>query len=624
MALRTTVASAASPVSPQYKWVALSNTTLGVLMATINSSIILISLPNIFTGLRVNPLVPANVGYLLWLMLGYLVVTAVLVVTLGRVGDMFGRVRMYNLGFAIFTAGSILLAATPMLGTTGALWLIVMRLVQGIGAAFLFANSSAIVTDVFPEDQRGLALGINVVAAIAGSFIGLVLGGLLGPVSWRLVFLVSVPVGLFGTVWAYLKLRDTGVRQPARIDWIGNLTFAVGLVALLIGITYGIMPYGTHTMGWVSPFVLSMLIGGVVVLALFVWVEMQVPEPMFRMPLFRIRAFTAGNVAQLLSSIGRGGMMFILIIWLQGIWLPQHGYAFSVTPLWAGIYMLPMVIGFIVSGPLSGFLADRYGARPFATGGMVIAAISFLLLEILPINFSYTWFALLLLMNGTGMGLFSAPNRTGVMNSLPPNQRGAGAGMMATFMNSSMVLSIGIFFTLIILGLSSTLPHTLYSGLTAQGIPAAAASRVAKLPPTSTVFAALLGYNPMQQLLGPVLHTMPHAKAVYLTGRSFFPHLITGPFGHGLHEAFDFAFIACLISAAASMLRGGKFIYQDDSMLAPDADDRQMMPVSAGPAIGRPLGAVQVPSVAASGEPLWGAVSAAHLQAAAEEGGRDV
>ena len=307
----------------------------------------------------------------------------------------------------------------------------------------LFANSSAIITDAFPETQRGLALGINSVAGIAGSFIGLILGGLLAPVQWRLVFLVSVPFGLFGTIWAYLKLHDLSERQPARIDWLGNLTFAVGLIAVMVGITYGIQPYGRHTMSWTSPKVLAELIGGIAVLAVFCVIETRVEQPMFHLQLFRIRAFAAGNLAGLLSSIGRGGLQFLLIIWLQGIWLPQHGYSFSSTPLWAGIYMLPLIAGFLIAGPVSGFLSDRYGARPFATGGMVLAAISFLLLERLPVDFAYLPFALILLLNGIGMGLFASPNRAAIMNSLPPQQRGVGAGMATTFQNSAMVLSIG-------------------------------------------------------------------------------------------------------------------------------------------------------------------------------------
>ncbi|WP_347350323.1 MFS transporter [Intrasporangium sp.] len=552
-------------LGPRYKWVALSNTTLGVLIATINSSILLIALPDIFRGLHVDPLAPGNSSYLLWLIMGYLVVTAVLVVSFGRLGDMFGRVRMYNLGFLVFTISSVLLSVTWLTGDAGALYLIVMRIVQGVGGALLMANSSAIITDAFPPDQRGLALGLNMVAGIAGSFIGLVIGGLLAPVEWHLVFLVSVPVSLFGTVWAYLKLRDTGVRHDAGMDWWGNATFGIGLVAILVGITYGIQPYGRHVMGWTNPMVLAALVGGTVVLVGFCIIETRVAHPMFNLELFRIRAFSAGNLASLLSGLGRGGLMFILIIWLQGIWLPEHGYSFEQTPLWAGIFMLPMTVGFLVAGPTSGWLSDRFGARSFATGGMLIAAASFGWLLLLPVQFGYPEFAGALLVGGLGMGLFAAPNRTGIMNSLPPTRRGVGSGMSTTFQNSAMVLSIGIFFSLMITGLSGGLPHAMVAGLSAHGVPAPQAHQLAALPPVAVLFASLLGYNPIGTLLGPgVLHHLSTADASYLTGRAFFPSLISAPFHDGLVVAFGFAIAACLIAAWASWLRGGKYIYPED------------------------------------------------------------
>jgi MFS family permease len=544
----------------EYKWVALTNTTLGMLIATINASILLIALPDIFRGIHVDPLAPGNTSYLLWLILGFLVVIAVLVVSLGRLGDIYGRVRMFNLGFAVFTVFSILLSISWMHGSAGALWLILMRVGQGVGGALLFANSSAILTDAFPQDQRGLALGVNSIAAIAGSFVGLVLGGVLAPISWRLVFLVSVPIGVIATVWAYHSLQELGERRPARIDWWGNATFALGLVGVMIGITYGIQPHGGHTMGWTSPFVLATLLGGVALLVGFCLIELRVEDPMFQLDLFRIRAFAAGNLAALLAAMGRGGLQFILIIWLQGIWLPEHGYNFAETPLWAGIYMLPLIAGFLLAGPASGYLSDRFGARPFATGGMVLAAASFLLLIVLPVDFSYIWFALILLLNGVGMGLFSSPNSAGVMNSLPPSQRGAGAGMLATFMNSASVLSIGVFFTLMIVGLSAGLPHTLQGGLVAHGVPATDATRISHLPPVATLFSSFLGYNPIATLLGPhVLGGLPAGQAHALTGRTFFPHLISAPFHRAPIYAFVFAIVACLIAAVASLLRGAKY-----------------------------------------------------------------
>ncbi|MGN6871073.1 MAG: MFS transporter [Solirubrobacteraceae bacterium] len=552
--------------SDNYKWIALSNTTLGILMAVINQSIVIIALPAIFRGIHLNPLIPSNTSYLLWMLLGFMVVMAVLVVSLGRVGDMFGRVRMYNLGFAIFTAGSILLSVTWLEGSAGAMWMIVMRVVQGIGAAFLMANSSAILTDAFPAEERGLALGINMVAAIAGSFIGLVLGGVLAPVAWRLVFLVSVPFGLFGTVWAYLKLEDRGIRTPAKIDWWGNITFGLGLIAVLVGITYGILPYGGHNMGWTAPGVIASLAGGIVLLCAFVAIERRVPSPMFRLDLFKIRAFSGGSVATFLAALSRGGLMFMLILWLQGIWLPLHGYSFEDTPLWAGIYMLPLSVGFLVAGPISGRLSDHFGARPFATGGMIASAIGFLLLIWLPINFTYWEFGLVIFLIGAAMGLFAAPNLTGIMNSLPPDQRGSGAGMAATFQNSASVLSIGVFFSLIIVGLSSTLPAVLFHGLSSHGVPTAAASQVSHLPPVGSLFASFLGYNPVGTLLSGTLPHLPHATAAYLTGHKFFPSLVSQPFASGIHTVFYFAAGCCVVAAVASWMRGGKYYHVDETV----------------------------------------------------------
>jgi MFS family permease len=496
--------------------------------------------------------------------MGFLLVTAVLVVSFGRVGDMYGRGRMYNLGFAVFTLFSILLSVTWMTGVGGALWIILMRVGQGVGGAFLFANSSAIITDAFPENERGKAMGINGVALVTGSFLGLILGGLLAPVEWRLVFLVSVPFGLFGTVWAYLKLKDNGVRIESKIDWVGNITFAVGLIALLVGIVYGIQPYGGHTMGWTSPFVLGSVIGGVILLVAFVIIELHVENPMFQLHLFKIRAYTAGVLAMFLSAMGRGGLQFMLIIWLQGIWLPQHGYNFSQTPLWAGIYLIPLTIGFLVSGPFSGIIADRHGARGIATIGLAGAGVCYLLLETLPMNFSYLPFAVIVLFFSLFSGMFFSPNQMAVMNSLPPNQRGAGAGMNATFMNSAQVLSIGVFFSIVTLGLAASLPGDLFHGLVAQGVPVAQATKLSHLPPIGSLFAAFLGFNPIQtEVPHQVLANLGHARASYLTGRTFFPKLISPSFENGLHLAFDFAAATSFIAAIASWLRGGKYIHTE-------------------------------------------------------------
>ncbi|WP_019930466.1 MFS transporter [Nocardia sp. BMG111209] len=542
----------------RYKWVALSNTTLGVLIATVDASIVIIALPAIFRGIGLDPLAPGNIGYLMWMMLGYLLVSAVLVVVLGRLGDMFGRVRMYNMGFTIFALASLALSVDPFTGAHGAMWLIGFRIVQAFGGAMLTANSAAILTDAFPARQRGMALGINQITALAGQFLGLLLGGVLAAIDWRAVFWVSVPIGVIGTVWSYRSLREIGERRPGRIDWIGNATFTAGTSALLIGITYGIQPHGGHSTGWTNPYVLAALIGGVAILGVFCVAETRVAEPMFRLALFRVRAFAAGNLAALLTSIARGSLQFMLIMWLQGIWLPLHGYAYEDTPLWAGIFMLPLTFGFLFGGPISGWLSDRFGARLFATTGLLLVSAAFLGLLALPVDFPYPAFAAVLLLAGLGHGMFAAPNTSAIMGSVAPEYRGVASGMRATFQNSGTAMSIGLAFSLMITGLAGTLPGTLSAGLRDHGVPAATAADVAGLPPVSTLFSTFLGSNPIAHLLGStgVLNTLPAADAETLTGKRFFPALVSGPFHHGLLIVFGAAAIMTLIAALASALRG--------------------------------------------------------------------
>jgi MFS family permease len=554
------------PRSAGYKWIVLSNTTLAVLLATLDGSITIIAMPAIFRGIKLDPLQPGNSFYLLWMVLGYLIVGSVLLLSFGRLGDMFGRVRMYNLGFVIYTAASLALTVDWLTGTSGAMYLVILRLVQGVGGAFLIANSVAILTDAFPPNQRGMALGINNIVGVSGMFVGLVLGGILAPINWRLVFLISVPVGLFGTVWAYLMLHELSRPVRASIDWLGNVTFALGLILIMIAITHGIRPYGNHSTGWLSPQVLIEMGCGVAFLIAFAVVELRSKDPMFRLQLLRIRAFTFGTLSTFLAALARGGLLFILIIWLQGIWLPLHGVDFADTPLKAGLFMLPLTIGLLVAGPTSGYLSDRYGARPFTTGGMLLAAFTFGLLILMPTDFSYPVFALVLLINGISMGLFASPNRAAVMNSLPPGDRGSGGGMNATFQNSAQVLSVGIFFSLMIAGLAATLPHTLASGLHAHGVSASAAAAAGRVPPVSVLFAAFLGYNPVQHLLGAhVLGSLPAHSQAILTGHTFFPQLISSPFRSGLDLAFGFAIVACLIAAVASLARGGIYHHAEAS-----------------------------------------------------------
>jgi MFS family permease len=546
------------PKPDSYAWVALANTTAAIFMASLDGSVVIIALPAIFKGINLDPLSAGNISYLLWMIMGYRLVQAVLVVNLGKLGDLFGRVKMYNAGFVVFTFASILLSFDPYQGRSGALWLIGWRLLQAVGGSMLMANSAAILTDAFPPERRGFALGTNQIAALAGMFIGLVAGGLLAAWDWRAVFWINLPVGVFGTLWAYLKLRDNGVRRRARIDWWGNITYALGLGSILVGVTYGIQPYGNNSMGWESPVVLGEIIGGLAMLIIFVIIETRAAEPMFRLGLFKIREFTAGNVAGLLVSIARGGIQFMLIIWLQGIWLPLHGYSYDQTPLWAGIFLLPMTAGFLVSGPTSGILSDRFGTRGIASAGMAVFASSFILLMLLPVNFPYWAFALIIALNGVGSGMFASPNSSSIMGSVPASDRGAASGMRSTFQNSGTAVSIGVVFTLMIIGLSNSLPTTLSNGLTKLGVPSATAHQVASLPPVSSLFASVLGVNPIQHLLEPtgVLAKLPAASQTALTGRTFFPSLLAGPFHDGLIVVFSVSAALSVLAGLASLLRG--------------------------------------------------------------------
>ena len=559
------------PAPDRYKWIALSNTTLGVLMAAMNSNIVLISLPAIFRGLGVNPLAPAESGYLLWMMLGYMVVTATLLVTLGRLSDMWGRVRLYNLGFVIFTIGSVLLFLTPSAGDAGAAELILFRLIQGVGGGFLIANSAAILTDAFPANERGMALGLNMVATLAGSLIGLVVGGVLSTVWWRAVFLVSVPIGIFGSIWAYKMLREQGaLRAASKIDLLGNFCLGGGLTVFLIAMTYGLMPYGTSNTGWGNPLVLAGMISGLALLALFVVVENRVAEPLFNMKLFRIRAFTMGCAAQLLSSLAYGGFQFALIVWLQGIWLPLHGYQFEDTPFWSAIYILPLLIGFMIFGAAGGWLSDRMGPRGLSVSGMAVLGCGFLALTLFPADFAYLPFAGVLFLIGAAFGIFTAPNTAAIMNALPREYRGVGSGMRSTFQNVGSPLSLTVFFSIIVGVLGDRLPAAIQGNLLGNGVPEATATQAAHIPPTGALFASFLGYNPMQTLLPqPVLDRLAPGVVDNLLGTHFFPTVISDPFANALHIVFWVAAILAFAAAGCSYLRGHRFVY--DELTAPIA-----------------------------------------------------
>jgi len=557
---------AAPAHDPGYKWVALSNTTIATFMATVNGSIILISLPAIFNGINIDPL--TSFQYLLWILMGYGIVTATLLLSFGRLSDIYGRVRLYNIGFAIFTAGSILLFLTPDTGDAGAIELIVFRLIQAVGAAFIFSNSAAILTDAFPPDERGKALGLNSVAALSGQFVGLIIGGILAAFHWRYVFLISVPFGVIGTIWAFMKLKEPAYPKRAqKIDIWGNLSFIGGLTLFLVGITYALLPYGNSPMGWGDPWVIAALLSGLFLLVAFPVIETKVKDPMFRMDLFKIRNFAFGNGAGFLSALARGGVMIILIILLQGVWLPLHGYSFESTPFWAGVYMLPLTIGFVIMGPLSGIISDKYGARWISTLGMVLVGVSFLILAFLPYNFDYLPFALALLIMGLGNGMFSSPNAAAIMNSVPAEERGVSSGMMSTLMNSGFVLSMGMFFTIIVVGLTSAFPPELSAALSAanatQLIPAMSA-----IPPTGALFAAFLGYNPVQMILTglspALLATVAPAAITTITGGVWFPTTLAAAFMPSLALSFYIGAAISFIAALLCAMRGDKYIEEID------------------------------------------------------------
>jgi EmrB/QacA subfamily drug resistance transporter len=544
-------------VKLEYKWVVLINTTIGMLMASINQTIVLISLPAIFSGLHVDPLAPGQSNLLLWMLMGYSAVTTVLLVTFGRIADIFGRVRIYNLGFVVFTVGSLLCALTPSEGTTGAIELIVFRMLQGVGGACLFANSIALLTDAFPASQRGFSMGINQIAFIAGNVVGVVLGGILAAINWRLDFLISVPVGFFGTVWAFRALHEIGARKAQPLDWMGNVTFAGGLLALMFGLTEALTPYGNQSMGWSNPVVVLVLGAGVILLAAFVVVETRVRYPLFDLQLFRIRDFIFGNVAAFLFSLARGGLQFMFIIWLQGIWLPLHGVRYEDTPLQAGIDTMPLMLGFVVCGPIGGWLSDRYGSRLLATGGILVAGVGAALLMTLPANFNLGLFAAYLALMGAGMGFFSAPNTSQIMGAVPAEHRGAASGMRAMVLNAGMTASTAIFFTLVIASLSSNLGPALLAGAGQAGLPPELAQRIAALPPGAAVFAAMLGYDPISHLIpASLLATLPPGVAARVTDPHFFAGLLAQPFVTGIRVALLACVVMSVLAGVASAMRG--------------------------------------------------------------------
>ncbi|AGJ63884.1 MFS transporter [Saccharolobus islandicus] len=554
----------------EYKWIALSNTSLGAFMGFMNANVVLIALPAIFRGININPF--NSFQYLLWILFGYSIVSAILVVNVGRISDIFGRVRMYNLGFLIFTIASLLLYLTPGKGGIAAIQLIIYRILQGVGGSFLMANSAAILSEAFPPNERGFALGLNGVIGIFGGVAGIIIGGILASIYWRDVFLVSVPIGILGTIWSYKSLKQ--LSKPNRnqsIDVVGNILYAVSLISILLGITYGILPYGGQVTGWANPFVISGIVVGVGMFIGFLIVESRVKDPMFRIELFKIRAFTSSAISIILAQLAFGGLQLMLVLLLQAIWLPLHGYSYEVTPFWAGVYLLPLLAGFGIMGSIAGRLADRYGARSLATIGLLIMGIGILMLTTLPYNFNYVEFALIIFFIGIGNGLFVSPNMTALMNASPPQHRGSASGIRAMLTNTGSTLSIGIFFTIVIDTLYISLPPVLTSALTAAGAPQLVPI-LSKIPPTAAIFASFLGYNPVSTLLSQLptslVNTIPASTIATITGTHWFPNVIAPPFMNALRISFYVAASLVFLATIVSALRGKTLIYERDYMKA--------------------------------------------------------
>ncbi|BFH73809.1 MFS transporter [Sulfurisphaera javensis] len=560
----------------QYKWIALSNTSLGVFMGFMNANIVLISLPAIFRGINVNPF--SSFQYLLWILFGYSIVSAILVINIGRISDIFGRVRMYNLGFAIFTIGSILLYITPGTGNIAALQLIIYRIIQGIGGSFLMANSAAVLSEAFPPNQRGFALGLNGVIGIFGGVAGIILGGILASIYWRDVFLVSVPIGIIGTIWSYKSLKQlTPPNKNQRVDILGNILYAVALVLVLVGITYGILPYGSSVTGWTNPYVIASISTGVALFILFLYIETKVKDPMFRIELFKVRAFTMASLSILFAQIAFGGLQLMLVLLLQAIWLPLHGIPYSQAPFWAGIDLLPLLAGFGIMGSIAGRLSDKYGARELATIGLVILGSGLISLTFLPYDFNYLIFAIIIFIMGIGNGLFVSPNMAALINAAPPQHRGSASGIRAMLTNTGSTLSIGIFFTIVIDVLYLKLPGALTSALTTAGAPQLAPI-MSKIPPTAALFAAFLGYDPIKtilaQLPSSLVNSISPSALATITGKYWFPTVIAPAFMDSLKIAFYFSAALVFIAAIISALRGKTVIYERDMANLQNADPK--------------------------------------------------
>ncbi|MDT7876917.1 MAG: MFS transporter [Sulfolobaceae archaeon] len=530
------------------KWIALSNTSIAIFIAFANYNMIIIALPQIFNSLRFNPTAPDALGYLIWLILGYMIVTSSLVVTFGRISDLKGRAKLYSLGFLIFAISSGFLSTVNGYGDSAVLEMIILRLFQGVGGGLLMVNSAAILTDYFPKNELGKALGLNQVSGLVGGVAGLIIGGVLSVINWRYIFLLDFVVGIIGTLWSFKSLRDVQkpIKQP--LDIIGNVLFALGITLLLISVTYGLLPYGNQQLGWGNPFVITGLTISFLVIGIFVFVERKVKNPMFDLSLFKVRDFSVANFTNFIASMARQGILLMMLVLLQGIWLPLHGVPYSQTPFWAGLYLIPNMLGFAALGPISGILSDRYGSRVFTSLGLFVSALGFFLLSLLPYDFQLWQFFAISFLMGAGMGLFSSPNMADIMASVPVQKRGAASGMRASLQNTASAISVVLYFSVVITGMAVTLNSSIESALSSYGI-----HLNVNLPAAVAIFSALLGYDPLSSLTS----SLPTSVASHIDTPAFFVTAIAPSFMSGFRLMLDISAALLVLSGILSLARKG-------------------------------------------------------------------
>ncbi|QGR18670.1 MFS transporter [Stygiolobus azoricus] len=530
------------------EWIALSNTSIAIFIAFANYNMIIIALPQIFNSLRFNPTAPDALGYLIWLILGYMVVTSSLVVTFGRISDLKGRAKLYSLGFLIFAISSGLLSTVNGYGDSAVLEMIILRLFQGVGGGLLMVNSAAILTDYFPKNELGKALGLNQVSGLVGGVAGLIIGGVLSVINWRYIFLLDFVVGIIGTLWSFKSLRDVQkpIKQP--LDIIGNILFALGITLLLISVTYGLLPYHNQQLGWGNPFVITGLIISFLTIGMFVFVERKVKNPMFDLSLFKIRDFSVANFTNFIASMARQGILLMMLVLLQGIWLPLHGVPYSQTPFWAGLYLIPNTLGFAALGPISGILSDRYGSKVLTSLGLFISALGFFLLSLLPYDFQLWQFFAISFLMGAGMGLFSSPNMADIMASVPVQKRGAASGMRASLQNTASAISVALYFSVVITGMAATLNSSIESALSSYGI-----HLNVNLPAAVAIFSALLGYDPLSSLAS----SLPTSVASHIDTPAFFITAIAPSFISGFRLMLNISAALLVLSGILSLVRKG-------------------------------------------------------------------